>query len=79
MGAGRQEDIDRVAGPDLAGSEHDRHDAGLTDEASVGIAIEHRRHQARLKPVELPARIAQARHLDEGLRSEPKAAADRQA
>jgi hypothetical protein len=54
-----------------AGSDH-RHHTRLADQLAVGIPIEYGRQQAREKPVELAAGIAQPGDLDERRGSELK-------
>jgi hypothetical protein len=62
-----QLDHDRVARPYDATGQDDSHDAGLSYYRTVFVASEHRSHQARLKVVELGARVAKAGHLDDGI------------
>ncbi len=73
-----QLDRDRVAGADLAGGQHDRHDADLSDEAALLVAVEHGLHQSLVDPLELYARIAQAGDLDHRVATERQLRARRQ-
>lgn len=63
----REVNRDGVAGTDLAAGDHDPHDAGLADQAALGVAIEYGVHQAWLKVVQLLAGVSQAGNLDHGL------------
>jgi hypothetical protein len=45
----------------------DRHHAGLANKTTFGIAPKNRGRQSGGKSVDLPARIAQSRELDQGL------------
>lgn len=63
----REVNHDGVAGTDLAAGDHDPHDAGLADQAALGVAIEDGVHQAWLKVVQLLAGVSQAGNLDHSL------------
>lgn len=72
-----ERDGDVVVGANRAAGHDDGHDAGLSDQFAGVVAVEHRRHQAGLQPVELQARVAQAGDLHHGFGPEVKAGAGR--
>ena len=64
--AGRQRNVDRVAGVDVAADAHDTHDARLANQIAARIVCQRRGHQSRGDAVELCARIAQPGDFDDG-------------
>lgn len=75
----REDNRDGVAGTDPSPGDHDPHDAGLADQATLGVPIEHGVHQAWLKEVKLLAGVSQAGNLDHDLADrEPGARRQRQ-
>jgi hypothetical protein len=71
---------DRVVGSNLAAGHDHRHDTGLADERTAGVAVEHRSHQAGLELIQLYARVAEPRDVENrripdsqpGARGEPE-------
>ena len=68
----RQRDRNCVPNPNLTARDDDRHDPGLADQVAVGIVPEHGLEQTGLKRLDLPAGIAQAGDLDQGLGAKAK-------
>lgn|SRR5690554_4158848 len=68
---------DPVTGSDDPFTHHYSHDPGLADEIPLVVPIEDRSHETSLKAVQLPARIAQAGHLDDGVTSDVEVGAGR--
>jgi hypothetical protein len=62
---GRKLDDNGIAGPHDAAGEHHAHDTGATDDFARVVATRHLGEQPRLKSVDLHARIAKPRDLDD--------------
>ena len=60
-----QFDENRIAGPDLAASQDEGHDASLADERTVFISREHCGQQPWLEVVQLEAGGPQTGHFDD--------------
>jgi hypothetical protein len=75
----REHRPDCVAGAYVAARNDDAHDPDLVGQLALRIAGSHARHQPGRKRLDLPARAAQARHLDDGAAPEMKPRSDRQA
>src|SRR6185295_17097891 len=63
-------DGDLVTRPHRSAVEHDPHHAGLSDQPTVLVAVEHCRHQTGLNSFELRAWIAESGDLDDGVLAE---------
>jgi hypothetical protein len=74
----RKEHPDLITRAHLTVGRDHRHHTCLADQLVVGISIEYGGQQARLPPVELPARVAQPGDLDDRRGAEPKPRTSRQ-
>src|SRR4051812_42841426 len=70
---------DAIARRHRSVGEDDPHDSGFARERAVGVAVEHRGHQAGDETVELRAWIAQAGDLDDGVVAEVESGSGREA
>ena len=58
-----QFNFDAIVDCHFAADQHDAHDTGLADQSAAAVAAEDCLHQARLKAIQLEARIAQPRYF----------------
>ena len=73
----RQFDPDEVARAHLATGYDHSHNAGLTDQVAIFVAVQGGGHQPGLDPVQLGARVTQSGYLDDRAVAEMQSCAGR--